>query len=164
MRAEIYMSESSTYPVPSIRRRPSSVNATAGAPGTRFAAGPLAFPLTTREGCITLIPLPSYATASRRLVQPGFAMKGSLFSLLLACVSAVTMSVYSQNRKGESAEDYFRKWLNEDVLYLITPDEKKVFERLRTEEEKQQFIEQFWSRRDPTAGTPENEFKEEHYR
>ncbi|GAB4236206.1 MAG: hypothetical protein Kow00109_09650 [Acidobacteriota bacterium] len=64
----------------------------------------------------------------------------------------------------EEAEDYFKKWLDEDVVYIITPEERQVFEKLTTPEEKEQFIEQFWRRRDPDLTTPVNEFKEEHYR
>src|SRR5512138_3755851 len=61
-------------------------------------------------------------------------------------------------------EGPYRKWLNEDVAYIITDEERQAFKRLATEEEKQSFIEQFWLRRDPTPDTQENEFKEEHYR
>jgi GWxTD domain-containing protein len=58
----------------------------------------------------------------------------------------------------------YRKWLNEDVAYIITDEERTAFKRLQTDEEREHFIEQFWLRRDPTPGTVENEFKEEHYR
>jgi GWxTD domain-containing protein len=58
----------------------------------------------------------------------------------------------------------YKQWLNEDVVYIITADERTAFLRLQTNEEREQFIEQFWLRRDPTPDTPENEFKEEHYR
>ncbi len=58
----------------------------------------------------------------------------------------------------------YRKWLNEDVVYIITDEEKTAFHKLSTAEEQEQFIEQFWLRRDPTPDTAENEFKEEHYR
>src|SRR5690348_14732933 len=61
-------------------------------------------------------------------------------------------------------ETPYRKWLNEDVTYIITDEEKAAFKRLQTDEEREQFIEQFWLRRDPTPDTAENEFKEEHYR
>jgi GWxTD domain-containing protein len=61
-------------------------------------------------------------------------------------------------------EGPYRKWLNEDVTYIITDEERAAFKRLTTDEEKQNFIEQFWLRRDPTPDTAENEFKEEHYR
>ncbi|MDA2930011.1 GWxTD domain-containing protein, partial [Acidobacteria bacterium AH-259-O06] len=66
--------------------------------------------------------------------------------------------------RQEEQEDYYKKWLNEDVKYIITAEEKTVFEQLITAEEKEQFIEQFWYRRDPDLTTSINEFKEEHYR
>ncbi len=58
----------------------------------------------------------------------------------------------------------WKKWLNEDVVYIITDEEKRAFKQLKTDEERQQFVEQFWLRRDPTPDTEENEYKEEHYR
>jgi GWxTD domain-containing protein len=61
-------------------------------------------------------------------------------------------------------ETPYKKWLNEDVLYIISPEERTAFLRLATNEEREQFIENFWLRRDPTPDSQENEFKEEHYR
>jgi GWxTD domain-containing protein len=61
-------------------------------------------------------------------------------------------------------ETPYRKWLNEDVSYIITDEERAAFKKLQTDEEREQFIEQFWLRRDPTPDSVENEFKEEHYR
>ncbi len=61
-------------------------------------------------------------------------------------------------------ESPYRKWLNEDVTYIITDEERAAFKRLSTDDEREQFIEQFWLRRDPTPDSSENEFKEEHYR
>src|ERR1700674_1229793 len=61
-------------------------------------------------------------------------------------------------------ETPYRKWLNEDVAYIITDEERTAFKRLQTDEERESFIENFWLRRDPTPDTIENEFKEEHYR
>ncbi len=61
-------------------------------------------------------------------------------------------------------DNTYKTWLNEDVVYIITPEEKTAFLRLSTNEEREVFIENFWLRRDPTPDTPENEFKEEHYR
>jgi GWxTD domain-containing protein len=58
----------------------------------------------------------------------------------------------------------WKKWMNEDVLYIITDEEKQSFKRLKTDEERQSFVESFWLRRDPTPDTEENEYKEEHYR
>ncbi len=58
----------------------------------------------------------------------------------------------------------WKKWLNEDVVYIITDEEKRAFKQLRTDEERQNFVESFWQRRDPSPDTEENEYKEEHYR
>ncbi|HVW08042.1 MAG TPA: GWxTD domain-containing protein [Bryobacteraceae bacterium] len=58
----------------------------------------------------------------------------------------------------------YKNWLDNDVVYIISDQEKKAFQGLSTDEERGHFVEQFWQRRDPTPGTPENEMKEEHYR
>jgi len=58
----------------------------------------------------------------------------------------------------------YKKWLNEDVVWIITDEERAAFKQLSNDEERDNFIEQFWLRRDPTPDTEENEYKEEHYR
>ena len=58
----------------------------------------------------------------------------------------------------------YKKWLDEDVVYIISPEERSAFKQLSNDEERDNFIEAFWQRRDPTPDTPENEFKEDHYR
>ena len=58
----------------------------------------------------------------------------------------------------------YKKWLDEEVGLIIMDEERSVFLRLNTNEEREQFIEQFWLRRDPSPDTVENETKEEHYR
>lgn len=58
----------------------------------------------------------------------------------------------------------YRNWLNQDVVYIISDEERRIFRSFQTDEERQQFIEQFWLRRDPTPGTSANEMKDEHYR
>ena len=65
--------------------------------------------------------------------------------------------------KQELSKTY-KKWLDEDVRWIITEEETKAFKLLSNDEERDQFIEAFWQRRDPTPDTEENEFKEEHYR
>jgi GWxTD domain-containing protein len=67
-------------------------------------------------------------------------------------------------RLKKELETPYRKWLNEDVTYIITDEERAAFKKLQTDEEREQFIEQFWLRRDPTPDSVENEYKEEHYR
>ncbi len=69
-----------------------------------------------------------------------------------------------EERRRRELETPYRKWLEEDVLYIITDEERRAFKNLQTDEEREQFIEQFWLRRDPTPDTMENEYKEEHYR
>jgi GWxTD domain-containing protein len=64
----------------------------------------------------------------------------------------------------QELETPYRKWMTSDVAYIITDEERIAFKILRTNEEREQFIERFWLRRDPTPATVENEFKEEHYR
>jgi len=68
-----------------------------------------------------------------------------------------------RSRELESASRALRKWLDEDVSYIITNEERTAFKALKNDEEREQFIEQFWLRRDPTPDTVDNEFKEEHY-
>jgi GWxTD domain-containing protein len=71
-----------------------------------------------------------------------------------------------QNAKSLKVElsKTYKKWLDEDVRWIITDEEQKAFKLLSNDEERDQFIEAFWQRRDPTPDTIENEFKEEHYR
>ena len=57
----------------------------------------------------------------------------------------------------------YKNWLNKDVEYIITGDEKKAFKALKTDEERENFIEGFWRRRDPNPDTEENEYREEYY-
>src|SRR5947207_2865298 len=68
----------------------------------------------------------------------------------------------SRALKQELSKPY-KKWLDEDVSYIITDEERAAFKQLSNDEERDNFIEAFWQRRDPTPDTEENEFKEEHY-
>lgn len=67
-----------------------------------------------------------------------------------------------RNVKPELKEAY-KNWLEKDVAYIITPEEKKAFKQLQTDEERENFIENFWRRRDPDPDTDENEYREEYY-
>ncbi|MCY7377545.1 MAG: GWxTD domain-containing protein [Pyrinomonadaceae bacterium] len=57
----------------------------------------------------------------------------------------------------------YKDWKNKDVPYIITGDEKKAFDLLKSDEERENFIENFWRRRDPDPDTEENEYREEYY-
>jgi GWxTD domain-containing protein len=61
-------------------------------------------------------------------------------------------------------DNSYKQWLTEDVTYIISPDERNAFLQLDTNEEREQFIEQFWLRRSSNPDLPDNDFKEEHYR
>jgi GWxTD domain-containing protein len=58
----------------------------------------------------------------------------------------------------------YKSWLNQDVVWIISDEEAKAFKQLSNDEEREAFIEQFWLRRNPNPDSPENEFREEHYR
>ncbi|MBV9958914.1 MAG: GWxTD domain-containing protein [Acidobacteria bacterium] len=101
--------------------------------------------------------------------------RGLTLWLLLAFI--VAPGVFGQKKKEQSGQDpqdkprnvkpeikkAYKDWINKDVAYIITDDEKKAFNKLATDEEREQFIEQFWRRRDPDPDTDENEYKEEYY-
>jgi GWxTD domain-containing protein len=61
-------------------------------------------------------------------------------------------------------ETPYQKWLDQEAVYIISDAERNAFRNLQSDEERQQFIEQFWLRRDPTPGTQQNDMQEEHYR
>jgi GWxTD domain-containing protein len=92
----------------------------------------------------------------------------SIVAAAILIASATVAMAAWQSEPPQSTEQVekspFAKWLNEDVVYIIIDQERTAFLKLTSDEEKQHFIEQFWLRRDPTPGTPENEYKEEHYR
>jgi GWxTD domain-containing protein len=69
-----------------------------------------------------------------------------------------------QKELHQELSETYKKWLDEDVRWIITDQEKKAFLSLSNDEERDAFIEQFWRRRNPNPDSPENEFREEHYR
>jgi GWxTD domain-containing protein len=69
-----------------------------------------------------------------------------------------------QNAAKEKLGGVYKKWLDEDVRWIITDEELSAFKKLSNNAERDIFIEGFWQRRDPTPDTAENEYKEEHYR
>ncbi|PWT87485.1 MAG: GWxTD domain-containing protein [Blastocatellia bacterium] len=88
---------------------------------------------------------------------------------LLFCASA---SIFSQDTQDPSnkprnvkpeLKKAYKDWLDKDVTYIITDEERKAFKKLATDDERERFIEEFWRRRDPDPDTEENEFKEEYY-
>jgi GWxTD domain-containing protein len=72
--------------------------------------------------------------------------------------------LYTENLSPEDLPEGYKKWLEEEVIYIMAPIEKEVFLKLESDRERDLFQEAFWKHRDPTPGTPANEFKQEHYR
>jgi GWxTD domain-containing protein len=83
-------------------------------------------------------------------------------ALSLPAVFAQDLPDRKTNQKPEVPKAY-RDWIDKDVAYIITQDERNAFKKLKTNEEREQFIELFWRRRDPDPDTDENEYREEYY-
>jgi GWxTD domain-containing protein len=94
-----------------------------------------------------------------------------LVSLLVGTSSTLRADKKSKEQKerekslkAEKEGKFYKDWLDKDAIYIITDEERKAFKKLTTDEERDNFIEQFWLRRDPSPDTAENEYKDEHYR
>jgi len=85
-------------------------------------------------------------------------------AITLVLIILLFAPLYAKKKGRVELPERYKKWLEEEVIYIITPREKHVFLQLGTDKEREIFIEAFWKQRDPTTGTPRNEFREEHYR
>jgi GWxTD domain-containing protein len=70
----------------------------------------------------------------------------------------------AQKAVKQELKGAYKTWLDQDVAYIISDEERKAFKTLSNDEERDAFIENFWLRRNPNPDSPENEFREEHYR
>lgn len=91
-------------------------------------------------------------------------MKKGLILIVIFLLFLPSSAIFSETKSLKELPPQYRKWLEEEVAYIISPKEKEVFLNLETDRERQIFIEAFWKHRDPDPLTPENEFKKEHYR
>ncbi|MGH9334268.1 MAG: GWxTD domain-containing protein, partial [Vicinamibacteria bacterium] len=82
----------------------------------------------------------------------------SLLALVLAA------SALAPDERIERLPAHHRTWLEEEAVYIISDVEKEVFLSLGSEEEREAFIDVFWRKRDFNPATPENEYRDEHYR
>src|SRR5262245_38893394 len=101
---------------------------------------------------------------------------GRLVIALMALVFAAS-SAFAQKKNTNSGQDpsekprnvkpelkkVYKDWLEKDVAYIITDEERKAFKKLEADDKRERFIEEFWRRRDPDPDTDENEFREEYY-
>ena len=83
---------------------------------------------------------------------------------ILALMILILIPLSAAKEKRAKLPEKYKKWVEEEIVYIITSKEKDVFLQLENDREREIFIEAFWKQRDPTSGTPRNEFKEEHYR
>jgi len=88
----------------------------------------------------------------------------SYLIFLASCLFIIPLSAGQKKISPKDLPEQYRVWLEEEVVYIITPKEKEVFLQLETDRERNLFTEAFWKQRDPTPNTLENEFKDEHYR
>lgn len=88
----------------------------------------------------------------------------AVLAFVLAGCFALPAAAQTQRKSPKDLPPQHRKWIEEDVVYIITDKEKDVFLQLSTDREREIFIEAFWKARDPDPNTPKNEFREEHYR
>jgi GWxTD domain-containing protein len=98
------------------------------------------------------------------LEAPGTNLSPVLSAIILTITAALALTAWQAQPQDNPLPTPYQRWLDEDVAYIITPQERTDFTLLTTDRERESYIEQFWLRRDPTPGTVENEFKEEHYR
>ena len=82
---------------------------------------------------------------------------------LLPALVLVFFCLSAGSANAELSRDY-KKWVDEDVRWIITDQERADFLKLSNDKQRDDFVKAFWARRDPTPGTPQNGFKEEHYR
>jgi len=107
-----------------------------------------------------------------------FSIRNFALTLAVVCIGAFSVFAQKGDKKGDAPtedinnkvrnvkpelKDAYKRWINNDVAYIITKDEKKAFYALATDEERENFIENFWRRRDPNPDTEENEYREEYY-
>jgi GWxTD domain-containing protein len=104
------------------------------------------------------------AIATPPVATPAAPVKKSTLKLLAQAQPAAQTPQLAPAGQAPQLTTPYRKWLNEDVAYIIADQERQAFKSLTSDEEREQFITQFWQRRDPTPATAENEYKEEHYR
>src|SRR6185503_5405046 len=97
-------------------------------------------------------------TAARRL-----SVLLSLTLILLSLTAFAQDKKQKPKKSKESVDAVYKRWLDEDVRWIITDEERNTFKALKTDDEREQFIEQFWLRRDPDPDTDVNEYREEYY-
>lgn len=102
----------------------------------------------------------------------GLRRISALFLVFSVMFSSISITAFAQDtnkdkqkrkQSTESLKSVYKRWVDEDVRWIITDEERKTFMSLKTDDEREQFIEQFWLRRDPDPDTDVNEYREDYY-
>lgn len=115
-------------------------------------------------GCGMLVTMPAFARHSGQQDQNAQATDQGQEENPLNRPLSDKQRFKQQKQLHQELSDTYKTWLNQDVAYIITDQERKAFLSLSNDEERDAFIEQFWRRRNPDPDSPENAAREEHYR
>jgi GWxTD domain-containing protein len=95
-------------------------------------------------------------------------------AVILMAISVVVLAAWpselprssaaAPGRVSDAESSSYDRWLNQEAVYIIGDEERAAFQKLTSDEERERFIQQFWERRNPNPGSPQNTFKEEHHR
>ncbi len=164
-------------PVPATAAAPKSASAAPLAPAASATPAAVAAPAAPPVAAIQVVPVvtptPSPVALVRSAQAPATPRPDAQLALTgaqLALTGAQLAPTDAQRQqrldamRRDLAEGAYRRWVLEDVAYIIRDEELAAFQRLTNDEERAKFIEQFWRRRDPSPGKEANEAKKEHYR
>src|SRR5215467_1199770 len=103
---------------------------------------------------------------TRKIFEPmqnGSHIRGMLSNRVIAILTLALICLQQPiaGQKKQKLEKNYREWLERDVAYIITKDEKEGFLRLTTNEARDKFIEDFWEIRNPNPGSPSNSYRDE---
>lgn len=85
---------------------------------------------------------------------------------LVLCLCSFAVLIYSAHAANSARKlaPNYRHWIEAEVPYIISTDERKHFLALTTDEQRDSFIAAFWHERNPDPNSESNSYKEEHYR
>ncbi len=91
-------------------------------------------------------------------------LMSQFFIPAILLVLSMASPLNCENQNPRALPEKYRKWLEQEVVYIISQNEKEVFRSLITDEQREDFVRNFWKRHDPSPDTLFNEYREEHYR
>ncbi len=86
-----------------------------------------------------------------------------LLGVSLSLLQALPAAAQKKKPEAQKLEKSYKEWLERDVAYIITHEERVAFLKLATDEARDQFIQNFWEVRNPNPGSPDNTYKNDIY-